>query len=75
MAAPGVQEIVGMSSQQEQFAPQDGKPEAAPQEPQAQPNAIEGHGGQGSDSARQQLEAWEQRRIANSGGKRRHGAG
>lgn len=60
-----------MSSQQQPFVPEDGKPEAAQQDQHAQAGSNEGHGGNGSDSAMRQLEAWEQRRVANSGGTRR----
>jgi hypothetical protein len=44
------------------------------QQQQQQPSATEGHGGQGSDSAMKQMRVWEQRRSAESGGKRRQGA-
>jgi hypothetical protein len=43
------------------------------QQQQQQAPTAEGHGGQGSDSAMKQMRVWEQRRAADSGGKRRQG--
>lgn len=59
--------------------PQDSQPPGeashpAQQQQQPQPDG-ERHGGQGSASALKQLRAWEQRRAANSVGRRRQGPG
>lgn len=63
-----------MSQQQEQLLPEEGLPDKAPSQQQQQPQpAADGHAGQGSDSAMKQMRVWEQRRAANSGGKRRQG--
>lgn len=67
-----------MSQQQEQLQPEDGQVplKGTPAQQQQQPQGgNEGHGGQGSDSAMKQMRVWEQRRAANSGGKRRQGPG
>ena len=66
-----------MSQQQDQFLPEDGQePQQGTSQQQQQPQpAVEGHAGQGSESALKQLRLWEQRRATNSGGKRRQGPG
>ena len=61
-----------MSTQQDPPR-QEIRPATPAQQQQQQQPASEGHGGQGSDSAMKQLRIWEQRRAANSGGKRRQG--
>jgi hypothetical protein len=61
-----------MNTEQDSPPEQHGQ-QSQPVQQQQQPQPSEGHGGQGSDSAMKQLRAWEQRRAANSGGKRRHG--
>jgi hypothetical protein len=63
-----------MSNEQDQQS-QDEPTSSHPvqQQQQQEQGATEGHGGQGSDSAMKQLRIWEQRRAANSGGKRRQG--
>jgi hypothetical protein len=62
-----------MSSEQESpYRPSHPAGPSQQQQQQPQP-AGEGHGGQGSESAMKQLRIWEQRRAANSGGKRRQG--
>lgn len=63
-----------MNTQHDSQSPGEGSHPAQQQQQQPQPDA-ERHGGQGSASALKQLRAWEQRRAANSGGKRRHGPG
>lgn len=45
---------------------------ARQQQQQPQPDPEE-HAGQGAESALKQMRAWEQRRTANSGGKRKQG--
>lgn len=65
-----------MSQQQEQLQPEDGQEpqKGTPLQQQQQPQSgIDSHAGQGSDSAMKQMRVWEQRRAANSGGKRRQG--
>lgn len=65
-----------MSQQQEQLQPEDGQEpqKGSPLQQQQQPQVgNDGHAGQGSDSAMKQMRVWEQRRAANSGGKRRQG--
>lgn len=65
-----------MSQQQEQLQPEDGQEpqKGTPLQQQQQPQSVtDGHAGQGSDSAMKQMRVWEQRRAANSGGKRRQG--
>ena len=59
-----------MSTEHEEPAGEHGEPSPPPQQ-QQQP--IEGHGGQGSDSAMKQMRVWEQRRASNSVGKGRQG--
>ncbi|RYF18378.1 MAG: hypothetical protein EOO30_03635 [Comamonadaceae bacterium] len=59
-----------MNTQQDSQSPGESS-HPAQQQQQPQPDAE--HGGQGSASALKQLRAWEQRRAANSGGKRRNG--
>ena len=65
-----------MSQPQQELLPDDGQspPTEQVQQQQQQPQpAVEGHAGQGSDSAMKQMRIWEQRRASNSGGKRRQG--
>jgi len=64
-----------MSQQQEELQSEDGgSPHKVQQnQQQQQPQAgVEGHGGQGSESAMKQMRIWEQGRATNSGGKRKH---
>lgn len=63
-----------MSQQQEELQPEDGgSPHKVQQQQQQQPQGtVEGHGGQGSESAMKQMRIWEQGRASNSGGKRKH---
>lgn len=51
-------------------SPGDNPGQQQQQQPQPDP---EGHAGQGAESALKEMRAWEQRRAANSGGKRRQG--
>jgi hypothetical protein len=51
-----------------------GDPSLPDQQQQQQPQPDpEAHAGQGAESALKEMRAWEQRRAANSGGKRRQG--
>jgi len=63
-----------MSQQQEELQPEDGgSPHKVQQQQQQQPQgSVEGHCGQGSESAMKQMRIWEQGRASNSGGKRKH---
>lgn len=62
-----------MSHEQQHHSPE--HQEAIEHGQQQQQPPSERHAGQGSDSILKELHEWEQRRFANSGGKRRDGAG
>jgi hypothetical protein len=63
-----------MNTENESIPPPGDSPPVIQQQQQQQPQgSSDGHAGQGSESALRQMQAWEQRRAANSGGKRRQG--
>ena len=63
-----------MNTEQEQTPVPGGESHSHPVQQQQQPQPqSDGHGGQGADSALKQMRAWEQRRAALTGGKRRQG--
>ena len=64
-----------MNTDHDSSQPQGDSSDSAQQQQQQPQPDPEGHAGQGAESALKHMRAWEQRRAANSGGKRKQGPG
>ena len=64
---------LAMNTEHDNPTPQETDSASSIQQQQQPQQAVEGHAGQGSESAMKQMRVWEQRRASNSTGRGRQG--